>query len=131
MPSDFVERTLRSLSDMEYTQWAALGGAATATYAAYRRYTRISLDDVPGPENPSFLYGALHSFQPSMFRFRLNPCTGTWNATGNMLSVWNAEAGKLEDHYLTTYGSIVRWKGPFGVREFLRNRTPIPPRSLS
>jgi hypothetical protein len=61
MPHDFVERILQSLLDMDYTQWAALGGAAAATYAAYRRYTRISFDDVPGPENPSFLHGTLHS----------------------------------------------------------------------
>ena len=61
MPHDLVERTLRFLLDVDYTQWAVLGGAAAATYAAYRKYTRISLDDVPGPENPSFLHGALHS----------------------------------------------------------------------
>jgi len=60
MPHDFVEHTLRFLSDMDYSQWAALGGGAAVTYAAYRRYTRISLDDVPGPDNPSFLYGTLH-----------------------------------------------------------------------
>jgi hypothetical protein len=27
-----------------------------------------------------------------------------------------AEAGELENHYLTTYGSVVRWNGPLGVR---------------
>jgi hypothetical protein len=61
MPHEFVENTLRLLLGMDYTQWAALGGAAAATYATYRRYTRISLDDVPGPENPSFLHGMFHS----------------------------------------------------------------------
>jgi hypothetical protein len=60
-PHDFVERTLQFLLDMDYTRWAALGGAAAATYAAYRRYTRASLGDVPGPDNPSFLHGALHT----------------------------------------------------------------------
>ena len=45
---------------MDYTQWAALGVGAAVTYAAYRRYTRVSLDDVPGPENPSFLHGTPH-----------------------------------------------------------------------
>jgi len=59
MPHEFVEPTLRFLSDMDYSQWTALGGGAAAMYAAYRRYTRISLEDVPGPENPSFLHGAL------------------------------------------------------------------------
>ena len=61
MPHHFVERTIQFLSDMHYSQWAALGGSAAVTYAAYRRYTRISLDDVPGPESPSFLYGTLYS----------------------------------------------------------------------
>jgi len=56
-------------------------------------------------------------FQPPVVRFQLNLCTGTWDAVGHVWSAWNAEAGKLEDHYLTTYGSIVRWKGPLGVRE--------------
>ena len=61
MSRDFLERTLRFLLDVDYTQWAALGGAIVVAYTVYRRHTKISLDDVPGPENPSFLYGALHS----------------------------------------------------------------------
>lgn len=61
MLHDLVEYTLRFLSDMDYKQAAAFGGAATAIYAMYRRYSRISLDDVPGPENPSFLHGAFSS----------------------------------------------------------------------
>ena len=59
-----------------------------------------------------------------MVIFRLNP----WDDTGHLASVWDAEAGELENHYLTTYGSIIRWKGPLGVREFLKNRTSIPSR---
>ena len=31
----------------------------------------------------------------------------------------NAEAGELENNYLKTCGSVVRWKAPLGVREFL------------
>jgi hypothetical protein len=64
MPHGFVENTLQLLLGMDYTQRAALGGAAAATYAAYRRYTRISPDGVPGPGNPSFLHGMLHSPDP-------------------------------------------------------------------
>ena len=62
-----------------------------------------------------------------MVHFRLNSCTGTWDVTGHLPSLQDAEAGELENHYLTTYGSIVRWKGPLGVREFLENRVSIPP----
>ena len=60
MPHDFAGRTLRFFPGMDYKQLAALGGAAAVVYAVYRRYSRISLDDVPGPENPSFLHGTLH-----------------------------------------------------------------------
>ena len=67
MPYDCVGRTLRIFSDMDYMQLAALGGAAAAlTHAIYRRYSGISLDDVPGPENPSFLHGTPHSFKFSI-----------------------------------------------------------------
>lgn len=34
----------------------------------------------------------------------------------------DAEAGELENHYLTTYGSIVHWKGPLGVRGALETK---------
>ena len=121
MPHEFVEPALRFLLDMDYTQWAALGGAAAAAYAVYRRYTRISLDDVPGPENPSFLYGMLH-FNSRWFVF-----DSMRDATGHMPTWRDAEAGELEDHYLTTYGSIVRWKGPLGVREFIKTEHTFLP----
>jgi hypothetical protein len=127
MPHDFAGRIFQSLLDMDYTQWAALGGAAAATYAAYRRYTRISFDDVPGPENPSFLHGMLHSNSRSL-HFRLNPCTGTRDATGNPSFLLSPEAGEVENDYLTKYGGIVRWKGPLGVRRFLNSRISVPPR---
>ena len=61
MLRDVFENALRFVSDMDHTQLAALGGAAVVTYAVYRRYTRISLDDIRGPENPSFLHGTLNS----------------------------------------------------------------------
>ena len=122
MSHDSVERTLRFLSDMDYSQWAALAGGAAATYATYLRYTRISLDDVPGPENPSFLHGALRfSSQWSVFDSTHPPDT-----VGNLPNLQGAEAGELESHYLTTYGSIVRWKGALGVREFSKTEHPFP-----
>lgn len=51
----------------------------------------------------------------------------TWGAAGNTPFLQNAEAGKFENHYLTTYGSFVRWKGALGVRVSLKNRTSTPP----
>ena len=55
-----------------------------------------------------------------MVRFRLRPCTGTWDVAGHLLSLQDVEVGEFENHYLATYGSIVRWKGPLGVRESLK-----------
>ena len=62
-----------------------------------------------------------------MVCFRLNPCTGMWDAAGHLPSLQNTEAGELENRYLTTYGSIVRWKGILGVREFLKTEHPFLP----
>jgi hypothetical protein len=101
---------------MDYKQVAALGGATAVTYAVYRRYSRISLDDVPGPENPSFLHGALHP-NSQLFAFDSIYTWGTWGVAGHQTFLQDAEAGELEKHYLNTYGSVVHWKGPLGVRE--------------
>ena len=69
MLRDVFESALRFVSEMDHTQSAALGGAAVVAYAVYQRYTRISLDDIPGPENPSFLHGTLNS----VFALLLHP----------------------------------------------------------
>ena len=63
MPHDIVDRTLRFFSDMDCKRLAALSGAVAVIYGVYRRYSGISLDDVPGPENPSFLHGTSHSYR--------------------------------------------------------------------
>jgi len=70
MSHDLARRTLSFLSDMDYKQLAALGGTVAVVYGIYRRYAAISLDDVPGPENPSFLHGMLHP--GSRFCFHLS-----------------------------------------------------------
>ena len=60
-----------------------------------------------------------------MVCFRLSSCTGTPGPAGNLPALQGAEAGELESRYLTTYGSIVRWKGALGVREFLKTEHPF------
>jgi cytochrome P450 len=52
---------------------------------------------------------------------------GTWDVAGHMSVLTGAEAGEVENNFLTTYGSVVRWKGPLGVRRFLNSRTSAPP----
>jgi len=61
-----------------------------------------------------------------MVRLRLNSSTGTLDTAGNLPNLQGAEAGEIESHYLTTYGTIVRWKGALGVREFLKTEHPFP-----
>ena len=51
---------------------------------------------------------------------------GTSDTAGNLPNLQGAEAGELESHYLTTYGSIVRWKGALGVREFSKTEHLFP-----
>ena len=121
MSHDFVGRTFQLLSDMDYKRLAALGGTAAVVYAIYRRYTGISLDDVPGPENPSFLHGMYASPRLSVL------LSSQWGIAGHQPFLQDAEAGELEHHYLTTYGSIVRWRGPLGVRELWEPRRPFLP----
>jgi len=65
-----------------------------------------------------------------MVRFRPNSSTGTLDTAGNLPNLQGAEAGELESRYLTTYGTIVRWKGALGVREFLKTENPVPPPRL-
>ena len=51
--------------------------------------------------------------------FGSNIGVGGWGNHAGHLPFWQeAEAGVLEHDYLTRYGSVVRWKGPLGVRDF-------------
>ncbi|KII95493.1 hypothetical protein PLICRDRAFT_98902 [Plicaturopsis crispa FD-325 SS-3] len=73
---------------MDPLVYIVLAGLA-ATYVFYRRYTRISLSHVPGPEPESFLLGNL----------------------GQLLL---GEAGQMEFKWQQEFGGVVRIKGPLG-----------------
>ncbi|EPQ55474.1 cytochrome P450 [Gloeophyllum trabeum ATCC 11539] len=60
----------------------------------YRRRHRISLSDVPGPKSASLLFGHLREF-------------------------YQLGAGKADLEWTKTYGSIVRFKGSFGVDQLM------------
>jgi len=77
-------------------------------------------------QGPRIIPSSMVRFIPAIDRFGLNSCTGTLDAVGNLPTLQGAEAGEIESCYLTTYGSIVRWKGALGVREFLKTENPFP-----
>ena len=45
-------------------QTVAAVATASVIYALYRRYNRPSLRDIPGPPNPSWIYGKLGDLVP-------------------------------------------------------------------
>ncbi|KAF5385861.1 hypothetical protein D9615_002355 [Tricholomella constricta] len=68
--------------------------SAALVYACYRRYTRISVSDVPGPKPESFLLG-------------------------NLPEIFQSQAGVPDFKYQRQFGDVVRVKGPFGEDRLL------------
>ncbi|RDB24999.1 hypothetical protein Hypma_008013 [Hypsizygus marmoreus] len=67
---------------------------AAIVYACYRRYSRISVSRIPGPEPESFLLG-------------------------NLLEIFQSQAGVPDFKYQRQFGDVVRVKGPFGEDRLL------------
>ncbi|KAF9645980.1 cytochrome P450 [Thelephora ganbajun] len=74
---------------MDFQQAAILTCGATVAYALYGRYRYLTIRDVPGPKNPSWIHG--HQWY--------------WQCE---------EAGAVEKRLLEEYGTIARWNGPLG-----------------
>ncbi|OAX35974.1 cytochrome P450 [Rhizopogon vinicolor AM-OR11-026] len=68
--------------------------ALVMAYKAYRRYTGISLADVPGPESPSFIMG-------------------------NTKELYQGQAAEADFKWQAQYGNIVRFKGPFSENQIM------------
>lgn len=74
---------------MDPQQTALVICGAAVIYVWYRRHRNSSIRDVPGPKNPSWIYG-----------HRL---------------LWQSkEAGVIEKNLLEEYGTVVRWNGALG-----------------
>ncbi|KAJ8594235.1 cytochrome P450 [Rhizopogon salebrosus TDB-379] len=71
-------------------------GAATLiiVYTVYRRYTSISLADVPGPDPDSFIMG-------------------------NLNKLYQGQVGEADFNWVAQYGNVVRFKGTFGEDQLL------------
>lgn len=63
-------------------------------YGVYRRYSRISLADIPGPESASFMMG-------------------------NLKELFQGQATEADFKWQAQYGNIVRFKGSFGEDQLM------------
>ncbi|KAF8963608.1 cytochrome P450 [Flammula alnicola] len=63
-------------------------------YRLYRRFSRISVSDIPGPEPESFVIGNLRQY-------------------------FQSQAGEIDFKWQEAYGGVVRFKGPFGEDRLL------------
>lgn len=68
--------------------------ALTLVYVLYRRFTRVSISDIPGPESNSFLFG-------------------------NITELLQAQAGEVDFKWQKMYGDVVRVRAPLGEDRLL------------
>ncbi|KAG0708519.1 cytochrome P450, partial [Suillus ampliporus] len=85
--------------------------ALVIVYRVYRRYTRISLADVPGPDSASFITGM---YIPSC---QISPLT-MW-PSGNMKELYQGQAAEADFKWQARYGNIIRFKSSFGEDELM------------
>lgn len=86
---------IETLNQQPKSEMILIALGVAAIYACYRRYARISVSHVPGPEPESFLLG-------------------------NLPEIFQSQAGVPDFKYQRQFGDVIRIKGPFGVR----NRPP-------
>ncbi|KAG1737830.1 cytochrome P450 [Suillus paluster] len=68
--------------------------ALVIVYGVYRRYTRISLTDVPGPDSASFIMG-------------------------NMKELYQGQAAEADFKWQAQYGNVIRFKSAFGEDQLM------------
>lgn len=95
--------------DLQRTALTICGAAVG--YIWYKRYRSLTVSDVPGPENPSWIYGI--SASPYAARYYL-----TNLGTGHQW-LWQCQDGTVvEKSLLEEYGGVARWNATLGVRFF-------------
>ncbi|KAJ8592655.1 cytochrome P450 [Rhizopogon salebrosus TDB-379] len=82
------------LATMDHISVVAGFTISLIIYGVYRRYTRISLADVPGPQSASFIMG-------------------------NMKELYQGQAAEADFKWQAQYGNVVRFKGLFGEDELM------------
>ena len=94
------------------SQHVALAICATAAaYFLFKRRYSSSISDVPGPKNPSWVYGISASKQN-------NQLCLTNLGTGHPWWWQREDAAVVEKSILEEYGTIARWNACLGVRPF-------------
>lgn len=115
---------------MEYQLVAPATCAAVFVYVFLRRRRRFAaVKDVPGPANPSWMFGTFLEEQPASPSHPIPNVYGTKreNPSGHQWYIQIEEAGGAARRFLEDFGSVVRWNGPFGVRlVFYRTNTGDP-----
>ena len=75
-----------------------------------RRFVvKTTLDNLPGPESPSFLYGACQVFTYSGSHSRMT-------LAGNLKQIYNKQGWDFHRELGEKYGPVSRLHGKFGVR---------------
>ena len=102
---------------MDYQLGVPAACVAVFVYAFLRRGRRLSaIMDVPGPANPSWIFGMFLEGPPGPSHSFPEACSADCeNIQGHQWYIQTEEAGGAARKFLETFGNIVRWNGPFGV----------------
>ena len=94
---------------MDFQQAALVTCLALVAYVWYKLYRTSAIRDVPGPKNPSWVYG---SIPPPPYT---EPRHLTNSKIGHIWWWQREEARAVEKSLLEQYGTVARWNGLLGV----------------
>jgi len=102
---------------MQYQLGTLAACGAISAYVFLKRCRKPStVRDVPGPDNPSWIFGKSLEGQSDHFHLYLwVDSTECETLQGHQWYILVEEAGGAEKRFLEEFGGVVRWNGPFGV----------------
>ena len=110
VPTFFPSEASNDELTMGYQLESLATCVAVLAYVTLRRQRGLSaIKDVPGPVNPSWIFGMqlISLWVDGIERETLS---------GHQWYFQAGEAGAADKRFLEDFGNIVRWNGPFGVR---------------
>jgi len=119
---------------MQYQLGALATCVAVFTYVFLRRRRKFSaIRDVPGPVNPSWIFGTSPEGQHDPFRvYPRVDNTERENLQGHQWYILVEPAGGAEKRFLEDFGNVVHFNGPFQARFLLPGtRQPVALKSLT
>jgi hypothetical protein len=109
------------LHRMDYTKVTVAAVAIPVAWLLFKKLRRSDIADIRGPDTSwSFLLGMTKSRLWTLPRRSDRP-------VGHLKLLWQSDCGTMEEMFLDNYGSVVRIKTPFTVRQ---NRMSQFPSSL-